>query len=564
MLPGTPQRLLDPATRFFTFSFYAWFVVAFLLAEILGKTFAYGVESISILWPPTGVLGAALVILHRRHWIPIIILAIATDLSVSGIGIAQGLLSNTLVLDSATISLKVVGYITTPLAPLIFATTIRVLIPNGRPLSSPKAFGIYVLFPIGLNTAIVSFVVMGLNGLVSKDFPVLAGWQQWWYADITGFLAFATPIIVIAANSDQMLKLRTRSTEAIIAMLAFTLITTLLFTDILDKTYFLYYKFVLMLPIYAWIISRFGSVVMSLTALILTLVVLTGLVNNASPFDTPNRSAADNALVVQGFLVPVILAVLFIAALLESRRTQFEELLNHERQLRKLSNIESLGTMAGGVAHDFGNLAIAMRAYHTVLRKEINQPNKSVIDAINGLEEAADGAQTLTKSLMAMARDEHPDNHNHSESNDLCAVVKETIDALNPLITRNFPVITHIPHHPILIAARKPDIQRIVSNLVFNAKDASQAGDSIEVTIKQHPNGVWLLITDHGSGMSTQIQDHALDPFFTTKPRGQGTGLGLAIVAGIVRDIGATINIASEPGQGTTIAIDFPIATPDS
>lgn len=552
---STPQILINPTNSYQKYTLIAWFVVAFLIAELLGNSFGYGVDSISILWPPTGILGATLAVTHKKHWLCLILIAAVLDFSV-------GLVSNNFTSDPGFISYLIIGLLTNPLTALTFAITFRKLIPNARPLSAPKLFGLYVLIPITLNTAMTSFLAMSLLYAYIPDFPFQAAWQQWWYSDVTGLLTFATPVIMIASSWHQIVKLEHRTIEAFIVLSLFFAISAVLFSNVFNIVMFRHYELVLMLPIYAWIVARFGAVVMSLTTLILTIVVLFALVNHASPFDTINQSPASNVLAVQGFLVPVTLCVLFIAALLESRNDQFQRILDHERQLRILSRVESLGTMAGGVAHDFGNLTIAMRAYHSVLRQQIKEPNTAVIDAINGLEEASDGAQTLTKSLMSLARDEQADAQTHFDTIDLCTTVTEAITMITPLLVPKLELDIQIPEHPIYIAARSADIQRLISNICLNAKDASDEGGPLQIIIRQHQQGVWILITDEGSGMNPDTRERAFDPFFTTKTRGRGTGLGLAVVAGIVRDIGATINLASTLDEGTTVAIDFPIADP--
>ncbi|MBO6513196.1 MAG: MASE1 domain-containing protein [Phycisphaerales bacterium] len=554
---NAPKILVNPVNAYQTQSLFAWFAVIFLIAELLGNSFGYGVDSISILWPPTGILGAALAITHKKHWFALIFIAAVLDFS-------AGLASNNFKTDSDFIIYLIIGLLTNPITALTFAITFRKLIPNARPLSAPKLFGLYVLIPITLNTALTSFLAMSLLYAYIPDFPFQAAWQQWWYSDVTGLLTFATPFIMIASSWKTIVNLEDRTVEAFVVLFVFLIVSAVLFSDLIPIGIFKHYELVLMLPIYAWIVARFGAVVMSMSTLILTIVVLAALVNHTSPFESAGRSAASNVIAVQGFLVPVTLCVLFIAALLESRKDQFDRILDHERQLRKLSRIESLGTMAGGVAHDFGNLTIAMRAYHSVLRQQIKDPNKAVIDAIHGLDEAADGAQTLTKSLMILARDEQVDHQPIFDTIDLCATTQEAIKMIQPLLTPILTLDIQIPDEPIYIAARSTDIQRLISNICLNSKDATDQSGTLQVIIREHPAGIWLLITDDGCGMDAETQERAFDPFFTTKTRGRGTGLGLAVVAGIIRDIGATINLASNPNQGTTVAIDFPIAGPPS
>lgn len=546
------KSAIVPQDRFSTYVVYSWFAVIFLASQFLGYSFGYGVESISILWPPTGVLGATLVLLSRRHWIQILIIASVIDF-------LSGVVSNNFQTDPSFIKFLLVGLATNPITAIVFATTCKLLIPNARPLSEPKLFGMYILVPIVLNTAVVSLIIVSLLSYTVEGFPTLAGWQQWWYSDVMGMLIFATPMLMIASSWDRIEQQQGRILEAFVMLSVFAALALVLFTSPIDNTAFKYYKLVFMLPIYAWVVSRFGAVVMTLTTVVLSLVVLSALVNHISPFELDDQTEAQNVLAVQGFLVPATLTVLFVASILEHRKHQYEALLENERRMRVLSHVEALGTMAGGVAHDFGNLAIAARAYLSVIKSKINNPNEATQQAVTGLEESMDGVQSLTKSLMLFAREDNSDPMGTVERTDLCQAVEEAIATMGSLISPKFNVSGHVPDERIFIRAQNTDLQRILSNLIINARDASEPGQTIKVSLAKENSGVWLLVTDQGKGVPKEIQDRVFDPFFTTKPRGQGTGLGLAVVSGIVRELGGKLNLASTLGQGTTVAIYFPV-----
>lgn len=553
--PRHPDRTLEPTDRYYSYVCYAWFAVLFIGSQYLGYTFGYGVESISVLWPPTGVLGAALALLSRKHWIPIIIIASVLDF-------LNGVISENFRTDPDFHLYLIIGLITNPITAIVFASTFRIFVPSGRPLSEPKVFGLYVIISVALNTAIVSFLSMSLLSLLIEGFPLLAGWQQWWYSEIMGLLIFATPIIMIASSATRIHLAQFRVYEAAVMLFVFSVVTALLFSAQFESTSFRYYKVVFMLPIFAWIISRFGAVVMSLATLVFTLVILYMLISHVSSFEAPNRSEAGNVLTVQGFLLPVTLTVLLIASILEQRKKQFETLLENEIQLRSLRRMESLGTMAAGVAHDFGNLAIAARSYLSVIKDQLDQPNETLFNAVRGLDESLDGAQSLTKSLMLFARDGLANQSSEPVSIDICQAAEETADSMNQLLASRHHLECNVPSESILVSAHTGDIQRILSNLIINARDASVPGQQIELSVRN--DGAWasLSVTDHGIGIPEHDRPRIFDPFFTTKPRGQGTGLGLAVVSGIVHEMGGKIDVDTTVGEGTTIVISLPILKP--
>ncbi len=550
-----PDRTIEPTDHYYAYVWYAWFAVFFIASQYLGYTFGYGVQSISVLWPPTGVLGAALALLSRRHWIPIILIASVLDF-------LNGATSQNFRTDPDFHLYLIIGLITNPITAIVFASTFRIFVPNARPLSEPKVFGFYVIICVTLNTAFVSFLSMSLLSLLIEGFPVVAGWQQWWYSEFMGLLMFATPIIMIASSAFKTNHAKFRVYETAAMLTVFAAVTALLFSAQFEGTSFRYYKVVFMLPIFAWIISRFGAVVMSLATLVFTLVILIMLIYHESSFEIPGRSEAGNVLAVQGFLLPVTLTVLLIASILEHRKHQFEVLLENQLQMKSLRRMESLGTMAAGVAHDFGNQAIAARSYLSVIKTQLDKPNKTLSNAVRGLDESLDGAQSLTKSLMIFARDGLADQSSEPVAIDICQAAQETADSMNQLLASRHALVCNVPAESIYVLAHTGDIQRILSNLIINARDASEPGQQVELAVRKHNSGVWLLVTDHGKGIPDQDRPRIFDPFFTTKPRGQGTGLGLAVVSGIVHELGGKIDVASTVGEGTTMVISLPILDP--
>ena len=142
MFPTNDHQPFHLTDRFTRHSAYAWFAVAFLLSEYLGHIFAYGIESISILWPPTGTFAAALVLLHRRPWLPNIPIATLIDLFISITNLLPDIIANNALPIPNTLAIMFAGLLINPITPLIFATTFRLLIPNAKPLAGPKTFGL--------------------------------------------------------------------------------------------------------------------------------------------------------------------------------------------------------------------------------------------------------------------------------------------------------------------------------------------------------------------------------------------------------------------------------------
>jgi len=239
-----------------------------------------------------------------------------------------------------------------------------------------------------------------------------------------------------------------------------------------------------------------------------------------------------------------------------------------EQQLRQMQKIEAVGRLAGGVAHDFNNILMAISSYAELLYARITKED-ALRRYVDEISKATDRAASLTQGLLAFSRKQVIS----PTVLDLNAVIAEQIEMLKRLIPENIE-LRFLPGN--LLGRVKMDpgqVQQIVMNLVINARDAMPNGGTILVetgNVERDrtdcglqgtvPAGdyVMLAVSDNGCGMNAETQAHIFEPFFTTKEQGKGTGLGLAIVFGIVNQSAGHIFLHSEPDHGTTFKIYFP------
>ena len=240
-----------------------------------------------------------------------------------------------------------------------------------------------------------------------------------------------------------------------------------------------------------------------------------------------------------------------------------------ESQLRQAQKMEAIGTLAGGVAHDFNNILTALTGYGTLLQLKLDKENplRRYVDQI--LSASLKGAN-LTRSLLAFSRKQpiilNPINLNN--------IVKGTEKLLRRLLTEDIILKTFLASDDIMLMADSTQIDQILFNLITNARDAMPKGGSLTIETKTivldkgftvthgfgEPGKYALLsISDTGSGMDAAVKEHIFDPFFTTKEVGKGTGLGLSTVYGIVKQHNGYITIYSEPDIGTTIRVYLPL-----
>jgi PAS domain S-box-containing protein len=249
-------------------------------------------------------------------------------------------------------------------------------------------------------------------------------------------------------------------------------------------------------------------------------------------------------------------------------RRQEVERANLEAQLARAQRLESVGRLAGGVAHDFNNMltVILGHAERSLARLRPEDPLHADLEQIR---QAAERSSDLTRQLLAFARNQ-PASPTVIDVNE---TVANALNMLGRLIGEDIELVWK-PGANVAAARIDPShVGQILANLCVNARDA--IADVGRITIEtnnvsfddkycgQHPDYlpgdyVQLAVTDNGSGMDAETLVHAFDPFFTTKELGHGTGLGLATVYGIVRQNQGFASASSEPGVGTTFSIYLP------
>jgi PAS domain S-box-containing protein len=251
----------------------------------------------------------------------------------------------------------------------------------------------------------------------------------------------------------------------------------------------------------------------------------------------------------------------------EMRRAE-AALIASEEQLRQAQKLESIGILAGGLAHDFNNMLTAINGYSELIlrRLEKDDPIRKHAEEIR---KAGERSAELTRQLLAFSRRQimQPTTLKLNE------VVADTASMLERLIGANITVTTALAPDLCEIQADLGQLTQVIVNLVINARDAMPEGGSIVIEtanvdldadyagkhINVEPGRYAMLaISDNGVGMDEPTRTRVFEPFFTTKPAGRGTGLGLATVYGIVKQSGGNIWVYSEPGKGSTFKVYLP------
>lgn len=240
-----------------------------------------------------------------------------------------------------------------------------------------------------------------------------------------------------------------------------------------------------------------------------------------------------------------------------------------EAKLAQSQKMESVGRLAGGVAHDFNNILTAISGYTEFMLKGLGENDPKREDGREILE-AAKRAGTLTRQLLAFSRRQILS----PKAVDLNKCVGEITNMLRRLIGEDITLSTRLAPVPCTALLDVGQIEQVLVNLVVNARDAMPGGGLIELATEllpaspelaaAHPDLppgalACLKVRDTGCGMTEEVKKHIFEPFYTTKERGKGTGLGLSTVFGIVKQSGGDVGVESEPGVGTLFRVYFPV-----
>lgn len=311
------------------------------------------------------------------------------------------------------------------------------------------------------------------------------------------------------------------------------------------------------------------------------------MVNGYIPAPHPRDVSMSSGVVWIRSLTVTFMAIAFFCGLMLAVVTRMESSLQLARQetLRRehaeraraeaelmaveSKQLEMVGRLAAGVAHDFNNHLTAIMGSAELLKLEL--PADVSRELPESILQASQRLAELTRQLLAYSRKARM----LQAPTDLHVIVREAVSLLRRSIDPNITVVTELNASQSVVAADAALLQSAILNLLLNARDAMSSGGTLTVvtsslelsrsSAKGMPAGpcVVLEVIDTGRGIPKPQLSQIFDPFFTTKPIGKGTGLGLAAVAGTVKAHGGSIEVNSDEGVGTVFRIYLPCADPE-
>ena len=260
-----------------------------------------------------------------------------------------------------------------------------------------------------------------------------------------------------------------------------------------------------------------------------------------------------------------VTAILGLAEDISERRQAEEALALSENKLHQAQKMESIGLLAGGVAHDFNNILTVINGYSELMLDREQFPDRERVEEI---AHAANRAASLTQQLLAFSRRQVL----NPRVIDLNTAVAETVKMVNRVIGEDIQVKTDLEPSLGAVKADQGQIHQVIMNLSVNARDAMPRGGTLSLATANvdvneadatrpglEPGAyVRLVVSDDGVGMTGKVAALIFEPFYTTKEVGRGTGLGLSTVYGIVKQSDGFVYVSSQLGKGSSFEIFLP------
>lgn len=253
----------------------------------------------------------------------------------------------------------------------------------------------------------------------------------------------------------------------------------------------------------------------------------------------------------------------------EQRRAE-EEKRMLEDQLRQSQKMETVGTLAGGIAHEFNNIMNIVMLSNGLILDQL-EPGSPLLEFADEIQNASLRARDVVKKLLTFSRS----GGSEQKLMDLAAIIAESLNLMKTITPKNIDIRDTLASVVSPVFGDATQMHQLIINLCANARDAvSDDGGRIDIELHdentvcgfvgfprtlQPGRYVKLMVRDNGCGMDRTTMKKIFDPYFTTKEMGKGTGIGLSIVHGIVDKHGGSINVSSQPGKGSLFTVLFPV-----
>jgi signal transduction histidine kinase len=559
-----------------TLAAMAILMAIYVVAGKFGLSLAFINASASAVWPPAGIALAALVLWGIDLWPAVFLGAFIVNISTTGA------LATALVISAGNTLEAVLG-----------AWLIEKFAEGPRVFQTAQTIFKFALITMAaaLVSSTIGVTTLTLSGLAAwGQFRVV--WLTWSLGDLVGSWILTPLIVLWMTEPPPSFRLR-RLLEAALLLATITVVGLSLFYGEIPTG-----MEYLSIPPLLWAAFRFGQRGAATLAFATAAVALGGTLHRLGPFATADTNTS--LILLQLFVGTLAMTTLVLAAVVSERKSaehalrgardelaqanedlerrvaertadleqaraallqDIEEQKALEAQLRQSQKLESVGTLAAGVAHDFNNILNIIKGYASMLA---GRPDTA--EHVKVIDEAVERGASTVRQLLILSR--------KTEAELVLTSLNDVVSELALLVRQTFPKMIDVSLElasglePMLIDANQ--IRQVLLNLALNARDAMPAGGRltlatrrVEAARSDSPGAATrayfvIEVADTGKGMDEGVRSRIFEPFFTTKQTGEGTGLGLAIAYGVVQNHGGFIDVESEAGKGTTFQIYLP------
>ncbi len=234
-------------------------------------------------------------------------------------------------------------------------------------------------------------------------------------------------------------------------------------------------------------------------------------------------------------------------------RLEAREKAKLTEKLYKIQQLESVGLLAGGISHDFNNILTGILGYVTLATHQKSLPPMARTH-FNDISTNANRATELTRQLLEFSK-QQPIKSIILNPN---VIIQNLTGILKNILNSNICYKNNLQSGICKVLVDSGQLERVITNLVINAKDAMQNGGDLTISTFSTESSVFITVSDTGDGIPKDIQPKIFDPFFTTKDIGKGTGLGLATSFNIIKQFDGKLSVTSKLNQGSTFQIELP------
>ena len=532
--------------------------LAYVVTGRLGLELAHYQSNVTLVWPPTGIALAALVLFGWRLWPGVFLGALAVNLSVGtpllgALGVAIG---NTL---EAVLGVLV----------LVHLTRFDPAFARTRDVLTFFAVGAFGCTLVSASVATATLALIG--GLDGRDGGVV--WLLWWLGDLGGALLVAPLLLVCARGSPRWAELASRKESwAVLALVVASSVAA--FGPWLAGHWVASLLAFLPFPFVIWAGMRLGPRGVVIAVALTCSAAIVGTALGGGPF--AGRSPHESLLFLWAYGAALGASAAILAAAVaerdaaEAARQQAEDARRAiEVQMERAQRLEMLGVLASGIAHDFSNLLTIVRANAELAAIDASVETTA---ALADIGRASDRARMLCRQLLDYAGG----SVRRPEPVRLDELALDVAGLLGSALPKSIELSIQTGEVAPAVMADPGQLRQVLMNLVLNAVDAIgapegrvavrvYAADAPSIPLDDahlRPEAIplrWAIleVEDDGDGMDDATRRRVFEPFFTTKEHGRG--LGLAALLGIVRAHGGGVRVMSRPGAGTTFQVLLPV-----